>query len=221
VGRDVDFVGLGTERLGHPGARRIGFASWLHRPAAQAGVGHSDDPGGPERTAMRYLGRMRAVIAAILLVTASVVAVGSAAPARAAGPCSWNANGWGTASNCDNKPSDFSNCRGSMIDLGPSYRKNLGGYAQIELRYSTVCRTTWASITINDTPSTPSGNIENCYVKVQRNSDDQAYRFAWNHNLLAFWPYTTTMVYDADVTSYAWGYCDVGATVYTAQTPSY
>jgi hypothetical protein len=59
----------------------------------------------------------------------------------------------------------------------------------------------------------------NCYVKVERTSDGQAFRVSDTAEDVI--GKHTQSVYDAGVTSYAWARCDFRGGVYTAQTGSY
>lgn len=69
------------------------------------------------------------------------------------------------------------------------------------------CRTIYASIL--------AYNDVSCYAKVQRNSDGQSYAtYDWDGS-------ASPVLYDAGVTSYAWGICTFEGRTYSAQTRNY
>jgi hypothetical protein len=176
----------------------------------------------------------RSLIAVLLTAVAAVatpVATPAAAPAAtpttspltaadAPGtPCSW----WvfGRSSNCDDVDpwaghpedppcaNDGDDVRTATLSSDPGIR--------VYLYYSPRCRTVWANIIYWG--STAPGT---CYVKVQRNSDNKAlYAGVYKDPFVTAWVGETNMLYDADVTSYAWGHCEVGGRTYRGGTPSY
>lgn len=134
--------------------------------------------------------------------------------------CHWNS--FGTSSNCDGQNPDV---------LGPScgsdartvesavMRRSYDGAAvgpTVQLRYSPTCRTTWGKIV---GAWGPDGDQLGCAVAVHRNSDGQEYSAAVPAGGTSTF---TDVVYDADVTSYAYAACDTGpGYTYNGATASY
>ncbi|MGN9909962.1 hypothetical protein ACTMTJ_20650 [Phytohabitans sp. LJ34] len=155
-------------------------------------------------------------IASILACAVIAIAggLGLAAPSQAAVTCGWHSGHIGDSSNCDNLPvAECANWRiARTTPIGP-------GIA-VDLYYSPTCRTVAGSVraTVGDLYT------ENCYVKVHRNSDNEVLyagveQRSRNPN---FYVGTTNMLYDADVTSYAWSHCELSnGAVYRGGTPSY
>jgi hypothetical protein len=86
---------------------------------------------------------------------------------------------------------------------------------QIQLRYSTACRTVWGRII--EFAQDPG------QASVHRNSDGRTYACnnpTWSSSLGAYSCYTA-MVYDAQVTSSAGGIIEENQTFFTARTSSY
>jgi hypothetical protein len=141
----------------------------------------------------------------------------NAAPAPAAQntdpPCEWASGQQGTHSACDGKLPTFSEgpyreicwvgASTELVDVAEIWagQRHL---ADVRLLYDRgprtsshpngACRTIYAFLLVyNDSAS--------CYAKIERNSDRQAfYTYQWNG-------VTSPVVYDADVSSYAWGTC--------------
>lgn len=172
----------------------------------------------------------------VIPVVAFVALVGiaiSATPAQAAPPdppCEWEPGQWGTHSGCDGldpSPTErhFNYCNFAALPywadrvdvVGPSgiilaevaliYTRG----RQTELYPDGACRTIDAGIRVLN------GAATDCYVKIERNSDKLAYRVGGEYQE---WQ-ETPVVYDAGVTSYAWGYCKFGGLEYSARTRNY
>jgi hypothetical protein len=147
----------------------------------------------------------RAVLIVVLLASATLVAVGLAPPAQAAG-CS--------GSGCDNPPRSVCNGDSRVPSPQSSYAKyatkttiTSSGHAYtaemgVALWYSPSCRSVWAEIIVS--PAPPSGST--CYVKIQRNSDGRVLRAGVSSNG-ATARGDTNMLNDRNVMSFAWGYC--------------
>jgi hypothetical protein len=156
---------------------------------------------------------------AILVVTGLTIGgpAGTAsaqADQAAATTCSWDV--FGKSSNCDDVDPWATTCaddrdakRTATLSSDPAIR--------VYLYYSPSCRTVWASIMYWG-----SAQPGTCYVKVQRNSDNRAlYDGVAKDPFVTVWVGETNMLYDADVTSYAWGYCEVNGRTYRGGTSSY
>lgn len=177
----------------------------------------------------------------MLMVTALAGVAINATPAPAVPPldpntdppCEWASGQQGTHSACDGKLPTFWEGVYGDICMDDSYTqvvdvaKIWAGrrlVADVILSYdrgprtstypSGACRTIYAEILVY--PDSAS-----CYAKIERNSDKRAfYTYQWNGT-------TTPVVYDAGVTSYAWGICrydsDGNGSVetYSAGTRSY
>jgi len=178
------------------------------------------------------MGSVRRLLAMLFVAIAVAAGLGvTAAPAHAELlVCDWDPGQVGNYSTCDGIPVND----GGYTDLihacdgiwarpyTATIRDRYGNaLATIELLYirgtaapgysDGVCRLAAASIIMrNDSAS--------CYVKVERNSDRQAYRTDGNPSYISR---VTQVVYDAGVSSYAWGYCSYNGRAYTAGTPSY
>jgi hypothetical protein len=137
-----------------------------------------------------------------------------AAPARAEATCRWLDGQWGQSSNCDNIGV------AACTNWTPVRTAPIGPGIVVELYYSPTCRTVSGMVRAS------IGDLwaENCYVKVQRNSDNEVlYASAEiesrNPN---FFVGTTNMLYDAGVTSYAWSHCELSnGVIYRGGTSSY
>jgi len=98
------------------------------------------------------------------------------------------------------------------------YNEGVTVIGQIQLRYSTACRTVWARILAYDTPYQATGGVTR---------DTDLYTFychnpTWSSSLGAYSCFTK-MLNDRNVTSYAYGYAAqyYGGTVFYNDTPSY
>jgi hypothetical protein len=132
------------------------------------------------------------------------------------------ATGWaGTASAAAYDGTDpiATGCANSAITARSAYGAVSGANRLfVELRYSTVCATTWARITTLNMPAC-IGNTSFCgYVTVHRNSDGLEYSCDTPHGTHGCY---TRQVNDNRVTSYAYGQADNGTTVAYATTGSY
>jgi hypothetical protein len=164
------------------------------------------------------------VLSATLVVALAAFTVG-AAPAQAGAsgpPCGWTQ--FHTASNCDGIVMDdalWEACGRESIATIYWLRINgpggvLLGYVGLDyLRGSRtsaypggVCRVAAASVGTANTAAS-------CYAKVVRNSDGQEYA-TYNGN-----GFRSQSVYDAGVTSYAWGVCSYNGGRYSVRTPGY
>ncbi|GIH07833.1 hypothetical protein Rhe02_59000 [Rhizocola hellebori] len=112
--------------------------------------------------------------------------------------------GTANAATYDGQDPIASGCASSVITARLA---NIRGYdgitivGQIQLRYSTACRTVWGRIVAYY-------NDYNAHAYVNRNSDGAWYNCVnptWSNNLAAYSCYTP-MLNDANVTSYADGY---------------
>ncbi|GAA3100496.1 hypothetical protein [Streptosporangium carneum] len=164
---------------------------------------------------------IRALFMTLLLTTSMFFGVTGTAEAHDQMPCHWEVVG--DRSYCDNhvtQPGDpvSDQCFGPHNGEYAKYTAEFNdgslniGYIQLLYNGKDACRTVAAVIVMNG--GIPAGS--NCYVKVERTSDGQAYRVGASPNGAAF----TASLYDADVESYAWGYCKWGSNgpAYTAQT---
>ena len=184
---------------------------------------------------------IRRVLAASALVMVALTAVAASATSVHAEPdpgedlnppCEWEAGGYRTDSDCDGELPSLEGQYGDVCwaDAGPARIDAAeiwaGGrhLADVVLWYDRgprtpaypngACRTTFAVLM---TYVQSAG----CYAKIERNSDRQAfYTYQWNGT-------RTPVVYDADVTSYAWATCRYDsdgngqAETYSAGTRSY
>jgi hypothetical protein len=110
-------------------------------------------------------------------------------------------------------------CANSAITARSAYG-SYGGVNRVfvELRYSTVCATTWARITTLNVPACSPGADFCGHVWVVRNSDGLEFDCrtpGGGHSCY------TRQVNDNRVTSYATGYIDYGAASVGATTGSY
>lgn len=87
--------------------------------------------------------------------------------------------------------------------------------AVIELRYSPYCRTVWARVTGASRYS--AGDHAGGYARVTRNYDGKSYACRVYSGNSCY----TAMVYDANMTSYAYGSDDPGFAVFTARTGNF
>jgi hypothetical protein len=156
----------------------------------------------------------KALLASFAIVSVTFVGLGIAGPAQAAGICYWYPGQFGKNSNCDGTAPYPSACTDNP-DGGVMWadNKNFGDAnhtMQLFLMYSRYCRAVWASGF-----TSPTVTAGSCYVKITRNSDGKTY-----YTSLVNQPYGVDgkLLYDADVTSYAYMYCSVGGKVYAART---
>lgn len=160
---------------------------------------------------MALMRKWAGALAVLLVAAAAPVAADLADPAaaEAAPPCRWEVRG--DRSNCDGLTFQYTEEVLGCTDWRVVDDVVLGGRVHVELFYSRTCRAVAAGMWPAQEP--PPGS--SCYVKVERNSDGQAYRASMNTR--------TQVLYDADVTSYAWGHCEWGSggPVYRGGTGSY
>lgn len=161
--------------------------------------------------------RFRSVILAGLLsiTTSGGSLVVTETPVDADHPvnCYWLPGQMGTKSNCDGKLfwndlSDMCHYLQEPVRSAPirSSAGTTGG--EIELWYSPECRVVDAFVVHDLGPSA------SCYAKVARLTDGGTDQRAERGN-------PTPVLYNSGETSYAWGYCRVGAVVYTGRTANY
>lgn len=133
--------------------------------------------------------------------------------------CSWYWNSFGRSSNCDNKYSDTYEC---YRDVRVARRTTLSSSdpsIELSLLYSPRCRTVWASLGVRRDNGSVVGT---CDTKVQRNSDGKRlYDGGLRWHTYLFATATTPMLYDANVTSFAWARCYVDGHKYEGRTSSY
>lgn len=161
------------------------------------------------------MSRLWNLLAAMTIATGAAVSVGT--PAQAATSCYWLPGQWGNASNCDNLSPNNTSC---LFDRFVARSANIGPGIDVELWYSPSCRTVYASMWAD----IELGPGSNCYMKVTRNSDGETLRAGVTlHDRPHRYAGYTNMLYDADVTSYAWGYCKTSTNgpVYRGGTSSY
>lgn len=161
----------------------------------------------------------------VIPVVAFVALVGiaiSATPAQAAPPdppCEWEPGHWGTDSGCDGLHplglDHYAYCwDGEEVDLVPvGPAGNTLAYIALDYYYGGgACRTISAAILVVN----PAAS---CYAKVERNYGSKlAYRVSGSYN--DGWQ-VSRVVYDAGVTSYAWGQCTFNGSAYSARTQNY
>jgi hypothetical protein len=185
---------------------------------------------------------MRKVLAVVGIALAALVGfVAVPAPAFAAGfvtpdpPCEWEPNKRGTESTCDGKP-PFGDPWGSGLGICGEpiqpYQADIRGpggvlLATVYLHYNRglkttghpqgECRVAYARIRIHNPYAA-------CYGRIMRNSDQEAY-YTQTFSRSAYSELLTPAIYDAGVSSYAWGRCtynqDPTTIYYDNGTPSY
>ncbi|MGW4065749.1 DUF2690 domain-containing protein [Amycolatopsis sp. NPDC004747] len=110
-------------------------------------------------------------------------------------------------------------CASSAITARSAYGSSGGvNRVLVELRYSTRCATAWARITTLNVPACVPGEDYCGHVWVIRNSDGREFDCVTpggGHGCY------TAQVNDNRVTSYAYGFVEVGANSVDAQTGSY
>ena len=157
--------------------------------------------------------RMRVVlVAALLAVATSIISVSFAAPAQAVTTCYWYSGQFGTSSNCDGWDPDAlgSSCGNDAstiytVRMVRSYDgAPVGPY--LDLRYSGNCRTVWARIRGG---WGPDQDQLGCSIAVHRNSDGQEYYRGLPYGAVNATAWTS-VVYDANVSSYTRASCDTG-----------
>ena len=155
-----------------------------------------------------------------LVTIVATLTLAPAGPAAASSVCYWNS--FGSSSNCDGRNPDAlgSSCHGDARTVKSAVLVRSDGVADgptVQLRYSPSCRTIWAKI-VGGWGHLPGSDSGGCGVTVHRNSDGKEYgaNIGAGGNS-AF----TNVVYDADVTAYAYASCDSGATIYRGATGSY
>jgi hypothetical protein len=151
--------------------------------------------------------------------TAAVISTLSAMPAEAA-VCYWTS--FGTSSNCDGRNPDAlgTSCGSDARTVHSVVLRDPGGFAgpTVDLRYSGNCRTAWARIRGGWGPDYDQFG---CFVRIHRNSDGQEYSagLPFGSTNASAW---TNVVYDANVSSYAYGNCDTGVgRQFTGRTPNW
>lgn len=169
--------------------------------------------------------RVMAVLSALALSAAAiaVITVGSAAPAGAAtagtvqslasvqaATCYWHI--FGDWSNCDGVDPDAlgSSCGGDARTVATVRMRNLQTGAEsgpyLDLRYSSNCRTVWARL--RGAWGQSQGDF-GCWVRIHRNSDGEEQLKVPPYGAVnaTVW---TNVLYDADVTSFAYAACENG-----------
>jgi hypothetical protein len=158
------------------------------------------------------------VIIFAVLATSGLISAGTAH----AGPpqetyCYWISTG--SVSNCDGLGwYEVSSCQASGVT------KEIdawNGPVRVTLQYmygNGGCRSVMARMAVY---AHVTADAE-CYVKVQRNSDGSAYYAGVdNRGDSDAYSDSTSILYDAGVTSYAWGRCWVNGTRYDARTSNW
>jgi hypothetical protein len=157
--------------------------------------------------------KIRSALAAAMMIAGSLVGVaGVATPASAAVDCTWYV--FGSSSNCDNLPA------AECSEWEDVRTRTIGPGIVVTLWYSLPCRTVVGEIsaTIGDLYT------DNCYVKVERNYDREILRqgVEQQSRFPNFYWALTNMLYDARVSSFAWGYCRLSnGAVYSGATESW
>ncbi|MBB5868288.1 hypothetical protein F4553_001667 [Allocatelliglobosispora scoriae] len=150
--------------------------------------------------------RIKAMLAAVVIVFAGLAVSPASAHAAVEANCYWYSGQWGRNSNCDNQNFFYA----SACELeGPKdwgLSVNIGLNVIVYLDYvwgNGGCRSARARMTIYG-PVPPGSN---CYVKIARDSDNKTLytseRYPGDSDEYQY----TNILYDAGVTSYAWGYC--------------
>jgi hypothetical protein len=146
--------------------------------------------------------RVLSVLATTSLVATALVAL-TAAPAAAAA--------------YDNTDPEATGCARTARTID---RRDIGGgYALLELRYSSGCRTTWARVTLTSGLRCVPGDDHCATAFIRRNSDGYA-RVCGTPGGVRTSCYTR-QVNDAGVTSFAEASYDNGPNSYYARTISY
>lgn len=161
-----------------------------------------------------------AVLVLLSMVAGFAGAAAFASPAQAASPCYWistgntsNCDGWSRSTASANGCNDFKYIDG--VRLGDSGAHGPGNDAFLSLLYSPSCRSVIGDMEVNNLPAG-----SNCYFKIVRNSDGEAY---YTGHPAGTSHLNSPLLYDAGVTSYAWAYCKYGSNgpVFTGGTRSY
>jgi hypothetical protein len=157
-----------------------------------------------------------ALLAGSLVVVAPAVAA-NAAPARPAIVCGWTTS---THSNCDGLYYTQTNC-GSGKTVSQAWLVLPDGTdigIRLRLMYSSTCRTIWAYLTNAFPRSPPPSQDLGCHAEIRRITPELTYSEPVDPGIdFAY----TKMVYDANVVSYAYAYCDGGAWSNDASTVPY
>jgi hypothetical protein len=153
---------------------------------------------------MTALTRRVASVAAVVVTGLSLLAIASPASAAA----------------YDGTDPIATGCATGATTVRKAYGTLPGGgtIVEVELRYSSRCRTSWARLTTIGIPACRPGDDYCGYANVHRNSDGREYA-CWTpgggHGCY------TAQVNDSGVTSYAYGEADDGAQSASATTGSY
>jgi hypothetical protein len=145
----------------------------------------------------------------IALLAPNVTASAATRPAAPEVTCSGHG--------CDGKDPESTSCASTAItaeyaNIFDAYAERIG---QIQLRYSTACRTVWARVI--------AFGLTKGSAVAKRNSDGLGFTctgLTYSQTLGAYSCYTL-MLYDGGVTSYASGAITEGSNTYTARTASY
>jgi Protein of unknown function (DUF2690) len=145
----------------------------------------------------------------LALLAPSVTASAATRPATPEVTCSGHG--------CDGKDPESTGCASTAItaeyaNIFDAYAERIG---QLQLRYSTACRTVWARVIAF---GSTSGS-----ALAERNSDGLGYTctgLTYSQTLGAYSCYTL-MLYDGGVTSFASGAISEYGDTYTARTASY
>ena len=165
--------------------------------------------------------KLRNLFAALAIAASLVVATGfvGSTPAYAwPTTCSWET--FGEKSNCD----DLYPYEGVASDCALDGMTKLSAdlsmapRIQVSLQYSRKCRSVWATLYYDNSRGAPG----NCYVKIERNYGSHKALYAGAaYSPNGFYYAYTNMLYDANVTSFAWAHCEVNGVTYRGGTGSY
>lgn len=145
---------------------------------------------------------------------ALTLAAGGLALAPSAQAAATGATGGCWHTGCDGKdPSAY--CQGDASTVDSFSLPSGSGYRVVEMRYSPSCEAIWSRLSNG---SYDTHNAAPPYTKIIRNSDGKSYKCTVSSNGGSCY---TAMVGDHNVTSYAYGWYDGSAVVYTGRTGSY
>jgi hypothetical protein len=166
------------------------------------------------------MNRLRGIILVLMMGVAAALATASPAAAAAPDPpCEWTS--FGNSSGCDGLAAYGTphqpTCGGSeevyrVAIRTPGTNGRTLAYVALDYFRPQACQTIAASIEVTDSAAS-------CYVKVERTSGSprDAYRVG---GVFGQWRFTQVL-YDAGVTSYAWGSCTYQGATYTNGTAAF
>jgi hypothetical protein len=159
----------------------------------------------PDRDRRTYM-RLKALLATLVLATTGLLVTPAAAHANPVEYCYWFSGQQGSNSNCDNKGPFYAEDCEITGARDKELSVYIGNNVTVTLMYTYGgggCRTVMARMHIDGI--VPDGS--NCYVKLARNSDGETLYTSRTTYGDSDQYQETNVLYDADTTSYAWGYC--------------